>query len=144
MLVVNNLLPFVVHFVYMQKREQLSEDTTSDEIQSSPKSIEREKSPTRTKDDVYERDFTQDEVISSALAATTFFLGASTALSYGMLELIDYVYTQVGATNNYLWVGILFALNSILILLIRDFVLPYVMKKEFSLYRNIKEEYFKK
>lgn len=128
----------------MQKKEQLSKDTGSDEIQSSSKPIKDEKSPTRTKDGVYERDFTQDEVISSALVAITFFVGASTALSYGMLEVIDYVYTQVGATNNYLWIGILFALNSILILLVRDFVLPYIMKKEFSLYRDIKEEYFEK
>lgn len=128
----------------MQKEEQMTRETGSEKIQDGSKSTQRESPATKNKDGVYERDFTRDELISSALVAITFFVGASTALSYLMLEVINYTYSAVGATNNYLWIGILFLLNSVVVLLIRDAVLPYVMKKEFSIYKDIKQEYFEK
>lgn len=133
----------------MQKKEQLSEennksDSRSESSSKSSKSQTRVKSKSRSDRVSYKRDFTKDEILSSVAVAVTFFVGASTALSYMMLELIDYMYITFGSNNSYLWIGVLFALNSLAILLVRDVVLPYLMKREYSAYTKFKKKYFDK
>jgi hypothetical protein len=133
----------------MQKKEQLSDKKDNSHVSDEPssrdsKSQTRPKSRSRSDRISYERDFTKDEILSSVSVAVTFFVGVSTSVSYLMLELIDYLYMTFGSNNSYLWIGILFALNSLAILLVRDVVLPYFMKKEYSVYTRFKEEYFDK
>jgi hypothetical protein len=133
----------------MQKKEQLSDKKDNSHVSDEPssrdsKSQTRPKSRSRSDRISYERDFTKDEILSSVSVAVTFFVGVSTSVSYLMLELIDYLYMTFGLNNSYLWIGILFALNSLAILLVRDVVLPYFMKKEYSVYTRFKEEYFDK
>lgn len=142
-------MAYPTYLNHMQKKEQLSEENNKSDVgdessSRTSKSQTRLKSSSRSDSVSYKRNFTKDEILSSVAVAATFFVGASTAVSYLMLELIDYLYMTFGSNNSYLWIGVLFALNSLAILLVRDVVLPYLMKKEYSVYTEFKKEYFDK
>lgn len=129
----------------MQKKEQQYKEHKNLDNTDEPTSTGSESQTIRKSESgSYERDFTNDEVLTSTAVAITFFVGSSTAVSYLILEVVDYLYISFSSGNAYLWIGALFALNSLAILFIRDVVLPYFMKKEYSFYTKFKQEYFNK
>ena len=108
--------------------------------QQQDKSLVERKKRTRTQrsGQIYERDLTTPEVATMLTFGVGNFVLLSSIASYGMLEFIDYVFREIGATNETLWVLILFALNAVMVLSLSKTLLPRMVKLTYDTHQRFK------